>query len=184
MLPLLFFISQASIGPFTDPKKHVLHLKAGKYKIHCYGGQGGAGYDDGKIHSEGGKGAHVSGTIKIDGPEVTFYAYVGGVGTSGPAGGNEGGFNGGGASGKDEETSVWPPWGTVDGDDGPGGGGGASDIRITEDINTRIMVAAGGSGAAGYAPGAPGGDLNGRYTYCIGCSKPGIYQCSEYPIKI
>lgn len=131
------------------------YLTAGTYTVHCYGAQGGHSYEQGyyEYGTKGGLGAHVYGTMKVVG-KILFYAYVGGEGQCGRVGPNAGGFNGGGLSGRDKE----------DHEDGPGGGGGSTDIRINRDtIQSRIIVAAGGSGAVGVSGGANGGDLYGRY---------------------
>ena len=157
---LILFIIQAIIEDtsYTTPGSNSFSLKAGKYVITCYGAQGGRGYSDKKLYSYGGKGAKVSGTLVITGSERTFWAYVGGMGThKNYYGENPGGFNGGGKSGKD--TGILGR-----NIDGAGGGGGASDIRLSDDCNSRIMVAAGGSGGACQCNGAPGGKLKGMKT--------------------
>ena len=119
----------------------------------------------------GGKGAYASGIIFLK--ETTkFLLYIGGMGvdginiynTSSP-----GGWNGAGASGRDTGREIT---GETNGADSSGGGGGATDIRLVkavdgeestniDSLNSRIIVAAGGSGGAGLSYGAPGGDIKG-----------------------
>ncbi len=75
------------------------------------------------------------------------------VGGAGPMGSfRPGGYNGGGASGGSRNNE--------------GAGGGASDIRLTGDLESRIVVAGGGGGGGGYAGGAggPGGLVGGDGT--------------------
>lgn len=147
-------------------------LKAGKHIFHLHGGQGGGGHDDNHYYNNGGKGAYVSGTLMITGNPQTFYARVGGKGKSSPGGPNGGGQNGGGKGGSDDLGL---------GNDASGGGGGASDIRYGEGKDTRIIVAAGGSGGACLSPGADGGDFNGKFR---GCNGPHSYDCGcdSYPL--
>lgn len=133
-------------------------LTAGKYKVDCYGGKGGQSYTykafkGASIDKNGGNGAHVSGIMTIKGNGTIFYAFVGGNGASDKNGPSDGGFNGGGKSGKATGSTY-----------GAGGGGGSTDLRIhNTDINNRIIVAAGGSGAVTGHNGCNGGGLKGRY---------------------
>lgn len=145
---------------YSTPDAYSFKLPAGRYKITCYGAQGGLAYNGGNIASNGGKGAKVSGYINVDGSGKTFYAVVGDIGKSRSTGLADGGFNGGGNSGWNKKYKHH--WHSKQFSNGPGGGGGASDIRInTNEYTNRIMVAAGGSGAAINLGGAPGGDLTG-----------------------
>lgn len=152
----MFFllILHISAKNFVKPGgPYQFELQAGQHTIECCGAQGGPSYYNGKISNQGGKGAYVKGILTIVGETKTFYAYVGGIGNSGPKGPNLGGANGGGSSGKD----------SFDKNDASGGGGGSTDIRFNgKEYFNRVMVAAGGSGAAGTCEGAPGGDLYGR----------------------
>ena len=153
MLILFLFIS------YTFKKgSHIKELKAGLYTVECYGAQGGQAYKEGNLSATGGLGAYVKGTMNVTGTGTTFYIFVGGEGKSGKVGPNLGGFNGGGSSGKD----LGGGFDKID--DAPGGGGGATDLRIN-DISTesRIIVAAGGSGGAGTCERAPGGEITGYY---------------------
>lgn len=86
----------------------------------------------------GGLGGRVTGTLNS--VPTSLYIYVGGAGLTGS--GVAGGFNGGGAAG-----------GTR-GDEGSGGG--ATDIRTTNALADRIVVAAGGGGTGGFGGGAGG----------------------------
>ena len=143
----------------NTPSSSSINLSAGIYKFECWGAQGGTGLMQGnKVHT-GGKGAYTSGIISFV-TRKELYLFVGGIGANGSATPNTiaaGGYNGGGNGGPD----------TTD-DEGAGGGGGSSDIRLvngewndTKSILSRIMVAAGGSGSADEAYGAPGGALKG-----------------------
>ena len=153
---LLFITLLNEIKKYSTPGKQRLTLYAGLYNVTCYGAQGGSGYIDGSIKSQGGKGAFVTGIMTITGRGTTFWAFVGGKGNEDQHGPNAGGFNGGGSSGE----ATW------DKDDGSGGGGGATDLRVNdEELSNRVIVAGGGSGGANYCNGSPGGDLNGYYAY-------------------
>lgn len=90
--------------------------------IKTWGAQGGANWVNNTNF-----GGYVKGTVSVT-PGQTLYVYVGGQPTT-----TAGGFNGGGAG------------------DGAGkGGGGGTDVRtISNDLNSRLVVA-GGGGGAGY----------------------------------
>jgi hypothetical protein len=115
-----------------EPQSWIVPQGINEVHFEVYGGQGGA---------NGGLGGFVSGTLNKLPTELIIY--VGGEGLRGPY--SEGGFNGGGASGG--------KYGK------PGSGGGASDIRLTDDLSQRIVVAGGGGGYGGPVGGhgAPGG---------------------------
>lgn len=118
-------------------------LQRGIYGLHLYGAQGGG--------KRGGLGGYSHGIIKLQ-FKTTFYAFVGGQGKV-----REGGFNGGGNGGK----------GAGDYTDGAGGGG-STDIRYSvNDLDSRIIVAAGGGGTCGtgWSAGANGGGISGDSTY-------------------
>ena len=144
---------------FQVPGKFIVTLKPGIYKFECWGAQGGTGCENGEHTTEGGRGAYASGYMHIK-EITTFYCFVGGKGGDGSPDNftiADGGYNGGGKGGMD-----------IRDNDGSGGGGGASDIRTINgsysDINSlqsRIIVAAGGSGSAFKSTGAPGGNLTG-----------------------
>lgn len=116
VLAIDFPIKQTSSGQSTYT------LASGKYKIECYGAQGGKSSTDGTNRKSGGRGAYVYGTISINGTGTQFYLNVGGKGNQNAYKQNDGGWNGGGSSGKKT--------GGLIKDDNSGGGGGASDVRI------------------------------------------------------
>uniref|UniRef100_UPI0020414DB4 glycine rich domain-containing protein n=1 Tax=Odoribacter lunatus TaxID=2941335 RepID=UPI0020414DB4 len=134
-------------------------LAPGKYKMECYGAEGGIGYiNKGKAGTPG-RGGYSKGELVLTSSR-TFYAYVGGRGgdaaksCSKYCGGGSPGWNGG-AWGGDDDT-----------DDNGGGGGGASDIRLVYgNLYSRIMVAGGGGGAKGNSTAGSGGGIWGGGTY-------------------
>ena len=144
---------------FQDPGKYSVTIPPGYYRFECWGAQGGTGCENGEHTTEGGRGAYASGYMRIK-EITTFYCFVGGKGGDGSPDNftiADGGYNGGGKGGMDDRDN-----------DGSGGGGGASDIRTingnysdNDSLQSRIIVAAGGSGSAFNAYGAPGGDLTG-----------------------
>lgn len=156
MLFLLVF--SLSLLTLTGPGTHSFTLPPGQFVFECYGGQGGSSHFNDDEKKTGGKGAYVKGTLDIIGDSKKFYAHVGGKGKAGVKGPNDGGNNGGGKGGEDTGNNIG------DGNDASGGGGGASDIRYKNDnYYNRVMVAAGGSGAAWICEGAPGGDTKGYH---------------------
>lgn len=132
-------------------------LPAGKYKLECWGAQGGT-YQS----YAGGKGGYSVGTITLA-TTTTVYVYVGGqpaaTGTSRAK--TPGGFNGGG-TGQNRYYSSTYTYGQ--------GGGGGTDIRIgTDSLYSRVIVAGGGAGSAsdnattkwgGGETGGPGGSTS------------------------
>ena len=155
---ILFSLINAVLIDKKGPLNFSFFLTAGQYVVTCYGAQGGQSYNDGKISKDGGKGAFVNGTMSVTGKGNKFWAYIGGEGKKGEQGPNAGGSNGGGNGGKDTGHGI--EWDF----EGAGGGGGATDPRIDDNSNeSRIMVAAGGSGASCECEGAPGGNLYGYY---------------------
>ena len=100
-------------------------LKRGIYSISLYGGRGGNADT-----CTGGLGGFVSSIIEIY-ERQSFYLYIGGQGTDQttqqPL---TGGWNGGGSSNSDR-----------------GSGGGSTDIRTSDKLDSRILVAGGGGGA-------------------------------------
>ena len=134
-------------------KVQTVTLKPGKYKLECWGAQGGGLQNDSSLDTaQGGLGGYSVGTLMLS-SQTTIYIYVGGKGKSIGSGLAEGGFNGGGAaygSGTNEPAN---------------GGGGATDIRInTDSLYSRVIVAGGGGGAgedSGDRPGVGGGVTGG-----------------------
>ena len=128
----------------------------GYYKIELWGAKGGG--------TSGGKGAYTSGYAFLNKDEI-IYVFVGGNGSS-----TNGGWNGGGKTNSGHSGTFY-------------GSGGATDVRCfinnnrcisnsnistwSDDLglNSRIMVASGGSGFNGYtnfnSKGAEGGTLIG-----------------------
>ena len=113
---------------------------SGEYKIELWGAQGG---------NNGGHGGYTAGTIKLNRGQVLYFTVGGAGGRSAASGVNAaikataGGYNGGGnsvnQSGLGVDGRFW------------GSGGGATDVRIANDLNGRIMVAGGGGGSFSQA---------------------------------
>lgn len=145
---------------YLNPSQYEFFLEPGRYKVVCYGAQGGMANSG----QPGGKGAVVSGYFDVRQHKQKFFAFVGGQGIKSPYGSVAGGFNGGGISGYCNRYKHHMHHRQKN--FGPGSGGGATDLRIdTNEVDNRIIVAAGGSGAGHETPGAPGGDINGYNAY-------------------
>ncbi|WP_368256463.1 glycine rich domain-containing protein [Blautia wexlerae] len=147
-------------------------LTPGRYKLECWGAQGGNSDQSNGTYGNGGKGGYSTGILNVS-TNTTIYITVGGQGQNGVLNTRTaGGFNGGGDG-----------YGTNNSGVG-GGGGGASDIslmspvfshssyfinniRDTNSLLSRIIVA-GGGGSAGYnvsnnaANGGAGGGTTGQ----------------------
>lgn len=134
--------------PYSGSVKEVL-LPAGRYKLQCWGAQGGAGDS-----YAGGKGGYSEGEITLTKP-TTVYIFVGGKGSTS---GNGGWNGGGGGSG----SATYSSSGT-EGSSKMGCGGGATDIalvtssmsyssnitnRSAASLLSRMIVAGGGGGGA------------------------------------
>ena len=130
---------------YTGDKQSIM-LSPGIYKLECYGARGGNGYGN----SSGGKGGYVSALLSVPFDKIIFI-YVGQAGNDGNS--RRTSFNGGGIGGYD----------TYGDTENGGSGGGATDFRLSENINSRIIVAGGGGGAGGWRScnGQPGGPLIG-----------------------
>lgn len=132
-------------------------LPKGKYKLQCWGAQGGTSY--GSSNGAGSKGGYSEGVIKLTGT-TTFYIFVGGQGSRGSSSSLvNGGWNGGGASvGYSQYKS-----GDTYGSSYPACGGGATDIstvtssmgyssgrtnRSAASMLARCIVAGGGAGGS------------------------------------
>ena len=126
---------------YTDAVQEV-YLPAGRYKLQCWGAQGGsnaAAPSYGITAKAGGKGGYSEGVITLTSP-TTLKIYVGGAGGS-----SAGGFNGGGSTSGSASYSS----GDTQGVSRMGGGGGATDIRLSDGaLLSRMIVAGGGSGGA------------------------------------
>lgn len=147
-------------------------LTPGRYKLECWGAQGGNSNQSNGTYGNGGKGGYSTGILNVS-TNTTIYITVGGQGQNDVFNTRTaGGFNGGGDG-----------YGT-NGSGVGGGGGGASDIslmspvfshssyfinniRDTNSLLSRIIVA-GGGGSAGYdvsnnaANGGAGGGTTGQ----------------------
>lgn len=138
-------------------------LPKGKYKLQCWGAQGGN--VTGTYAVNGSKGGYSEGVLTLTQP-TTLYVFVGGQGTSYTSSASQtsttvinGGWNGGGAG---VRTSLYNS-GDTDGRSFPRGGGGATDIALVSSsmsyssgrtvrsdasLKSRIIVAGGGAGAS------------------------------------
>lgn len=147
-------------------------LTPGRYKLECWGAQGGNSNQSNGTYGNGGKGGYSTGILNVS-TNTTIYITVGGQGQNGVLNTRTaGGFNGGGDGYGINNFGVG------------GGGGGASDIslmspvfshssyfinniRDTNSLLSRIIVA-GGGGSAGYdvsnnaANGGAGGGTTGQ----------------------
>lgn len=129
-------------------------LTPGRYKLECWGAQGGNSNQSNGTYGNGGKGGYSTGILNVS-TNTTIYITVGGQGQNGVLNTRTaGGFNGGGDG-----------YGTNNSGVG-GGGGGASDISLTSpvfshssyfinnirDTNSLLsrIIVAGGGGSAGY----------------------------------
>ncbi|MCR4581915.1 MAG: InlB B-repeat-containing protein [Bacilli bacterium] len=119
---------------YTGNVQEFTALCPGEYKIEVWGAQGGYRSSSGY----GGKGGYSAGTVSLSKNEkVNVY-----VGSSG----NNGGWNGGGTRAIGH------------------GGGGATDVRLTNSLYSRIIVAGGGGsdGASNRVGGYGGGTTGGQ----------------------
>lgn len=134
-----------------------IELPKGKYKLQCWGAQGGTSY--GSSSGVGSKGGYSEGVLTLT-ETTTLYVFVGGKGSRGSSTSLvNGGWNGGGASvGKSSYNS-----GGENGYSYPACGGGATDIctvtssmsyssgrtnRSSASLLSRIIVAGGGAGGS------------------------------------
>lgn len=132
-------------------------LPKGKYKLQCWGAQGGTSY--GSSSGAGSKGGYSEGVLTLT-KTTTLYVFVGGQGSRGSSTSLvNGGWNGGGASvGKSSYNS-----GGTNGYSNPACGGGATDIstvtssmsyssgrtnRTSASLLARCIVAGGGAGGS------------------------------------
>lgn len=134
-----------------------VELPKGKYKLQCWGAQGGTSY--GSSNGAGSKGGYSEGILTLT-EKKTLYVFVGGQGSRGSSSSLvNGGWNGGGAStGYSAYTS-----GNETGYSYPACGGGATDIstvtssmsyssgrtnRSSASLLARCIVAGGGAGGS------------------------------------
>lgn len=135
-------------------------LPKGKYKLQCWGAQGGS--VSGSYSATGSKGGYSEGVLTLT-KATTLYIFVGGKGTdsstSSTSGTANGGWNGGGASVRKSSYSS----GDTYGESYPRPGGGATDMclvtssmsyssgrtnRSSASLLSRFIVAGGGAGAS------------------------------------
>lgn len=135
-------------------------LPPGKYKLQCWGAQGGS--VSGSYTAAGSKGGYSEGVLTITEP-TTIYVFVGGKGTdsstSSTSGTANGGWNGGGASVRRSSYDSSGEYGVSY----PRPGGGATDmclvtstmnyqsgrtVRSSASLLSRFIVAGGGAGAS------------------------------------
>lgn len=134
-----------------------VELPKGRYKLQCWGAQGGTSY--GSSSGAGSKGGYSEGVLTLT-EKTTLYVFVGGQGSRGSGSSLvNGGWNGGGASvGKSSYNS-----GDTNGYSNPACGGGATDIstvtssmsysngrtnRSASSLLARCIVAGGGAGGS------------------------------------
>ena len=153
--------------PYSGSAKQIT-LPPGKYKLECWGAQGGNGANsssgfDNISGAAGGKGGYSIGTLNIL-KKTIIYLYTGGKGgcISKSANDYTGGFNGGGTGGVSGTMSR------------SGGGGGASDIRINQDSLYARIIVAGGGGATSWGPTSETGDAGGGTSSAAGTNSPGL----------
>lgn len=115
-------------------------LTPGRYKLECWGAQGGNGCSSGSsISRTASFGGYSTGIINLN-KSTTIYVYVGGAGTKYSTNAS-GGFNGGGACYSNNGRCM-------------NSGGGGTDIRVKDDsLYARVIVAGGGGGC--YETGTP-----------------------------
>ena len=145
-----FFYKSYQCENNTECRPISLFIPSGIYKVELWGARSGIDL----YQSIPAKGAYVSGDLLLRFGR-TFNIYLGGVGSNWIIGSTVslGGWNGGGSG----YTSA-------------SGGGGASDIRLTDSLQSRIIVAA-GAGGGEHSQTGHGGDLNGvsgQYLMCGG----------------
>ena len=145
-----YLIKNQIIIPYQCQSKticfpYLISFEEGSYSIELYGGSGGNA-----SRSLGGKGGYTKANVHFFKRE-SFYLFIGSSGQNAKENNHEGGYNGGGSG-----TNI------------RGSGGGATDLRLTKnDLNTRILVAAGGGGAMDnensvFSNGGDGGGLIGN----------------------
>lgn len=178
-----------------------VELPAGKYKLQCWGAQGGN--VTGAYAINGSKGGYSEGVLTLT-KTTKLYVFVGGQGTSYTSSASQtstsvvnGGWNGGGAG---VRTARYSSGGT-DGRSFPRGGGGATDIstvtstlsyssgRTTRDsasLLARCIVAGGGAGASARytvtTETTTENELVGTYTGTTGTSISSYDKVSYYKV--
>ena len=141
------------------PGSYTISLFPGKYRIECWGAQGGF-----VEHNESGRGAYVSGEINFP-TSINLYLYIGSKGSKNS---NSLSFNGGGAAYHSNDIENTKSYSCS--------GGGSTDVRLISEkwdnltsLLSRIIVAAGGGGEVKFEkdnslsePGGSGGTIIGE----------------------
>ena len=111
---------------------------SGTYQIQCWGGSG-ADCHYGARTAYGGRGGYVSGELYLNKGD-TLYVWVG-------------------TGGGDVYYNNNPGWAIVN-----GYGGGSADVRVSESLYSRLLVAGGGGSGAIYGPNQRNGGIGGGLT--------------------
>ena len=128
---------------------YAVNFPAGRYLIELWGAS--AGTTKYSASNVGGRGGYVSGVITFKAAK-TLYFYVGTKGTDSNYGTRgTGGFNGGANGATDTKNS----------DCATAGSGGSTDLRISTDKSTRIIVAGGGGSSGCWKYAGLGGHAGG-----------------------
>ena len=129
-----------------------ISLSKGSFLVELWGASGGSNDVADSRLNEGGYGGYTSGVLTLNKP-TTFYLYIGGEGQKSIKTSTIPSLscNGGGSGGRGESS------GYITG----GSGGGATDMRVSTDLGSRIMVAGGGGGTGHGFLGGHGGGLVG-----------------------
>jgi hypothetical protein len=151
----------------TECSPYSVDLPAGSYLVEVWGSQGGNFTSEGSL-IQGCRGGYSRGVLRVE-KQTALFVYIG---SAGPEGGGDGGFNGGGAIASTQYLNQRAP------------GGGSTDIRtefgsevITRNsysyksqhfgpqssLSSRIIVGGGGGGiaGAGFGGGLAGGNGDG-----------------------
>ena len=138
---------------FTGSVQTYVASSADTLLVKLWGAQGGDGGPN--TYGQGGLGGYAEGFLIVEANQM-LSMYVGGEGASYQMSG-PGGWNGGGGTAA-----------TSNDNKRPGAGGGATDIRLGDGLEGRLIVAAGGGGASGWmsADGGAGGGLTGADGNC------------------
>lgn len=134
-----------NVFPFVEScEPYHITLTPGTYLFELWGASGGSS------GAEGGRGAFVSGVLRLRNKQ-TFHVYIGGKGEDGikNVSRTKDSCNGGASGGKPSSERFF----------GGGAGGGATDVRLNESLDSRILVAAGAGGSGHIGIGGDGGTL-------------------------
>ena len=143
------------IIPFSGSKE-TYELPKGYWRFELWGAASGSSNYKGQSPDIG-LGAYVSGELSLY-HSLVINCYVGGKGGNNQGQGKGGtkGFNGGSEGGNDN----------INYDCGSGGSGGATDVRLSDDLSSRIIVAGGGGSPGCHntlgGAGGSGGTISGN----------------------